>query len=151
MRKRWLFVTLLVGVLALGVTGGTVLAQNGSVGGDSPLGKFASRVANILGLDEAQVQDALDQATREIQDESLQLRLDRMVERGRLTQEQADAYLEWYLSRPDGLFSGFKHRGFGGHGFFRGGMLGGHGGHGMGVWQQMPSEPAPERSEATSL
>ena len=105
MRKRWFFVTLLVGVLALGITGGTVLAQENGVGGDSPLGKFTSRVANILGLDEAQVQDALDQAAREIRDESLQLKLDHMVESGRLTQEQADAYLEWYQSRPDGLFS----------------------------------------------
>jgi hypothetical protein len=148
MRKRWFFVTLLVGVLALGITGGTVLAHDGGVGGDSPLGKFTSRVANILGVDEAQVQDALDQASREIQDESLQLKLDRMVESGRLTQEQADAYLEWYVSRPDGLFSGFKLRGFGGHDFFRGGMFGRHG---MGFWHQMPSEPAPESSESISL
>ena len=146
MKKRWLFVPLLVGVLALAVTGGTVLAQEDGVAGDSRVGKLASKVAAILGLDETQVQDALDQATREIQDETVQMKLERMVENGRLTQEQADAYLEWYMSRLEGPLPGHRLRGLGGHGFHRGGMMGGHG---MGFWNQMPSEPAPESSDAT--
>ena len=143
MRKRWFVATLLVGVLAVGLTGGTVLAQTDGTSSDSPIGRFASKVATILGLDETLVQDALKQAAGEIQDEAIQRKLDYMVENGRLTQEEADAYLEWYQSKPEGIFSG---RGFGGHGFFRGG---GHGGHGTGFWQQTP--PAPESTETTSL
>jgi len=142
MRKRWFVATLLVGVLAVGLTGGTVLAQTDGTSSDSPIGRFASKVATILGLDETLVQDALKQAAGEIQDEAIQRKLDRLVENGRLTQEQADGYYEWYQSRPEGIFPG---RGFGGHGFFRGG----HGGHGTGFWQQTP--PAPESTETTSL
>ena len=142
MKKRWFVATLLVGMLAVGLTGGTVLAQTDGTSSDSPVGRFASKVATILGLDETLVQDALKQAAGEIQDEALQWKLDKLVENGRLTQEQADAYYEWYQSRPQGIFPG---RGFGGHGFFRGG----HGGHGMGFWQQMP--PAPESTETTAF
>ena len=142
MKKRWFVATLLVGVLAIGLTGGTVLAQTDGTSSDSPVGKLASKVAAILGLGETQVQDALKQAVGELQDEALQRKLDRLVEIGRLTQEKADAYYEWYQSRPEGIFPG---RGLGGHGFFRGG----HGGHGIGFWQQTP--PAPESTETTSL
>ena len=146
MKKRWFVATLLVGVLAIGITGGTVLAQTDGTNSDSLVGKFASKVAAILGLDETKVQDALKQAAGEIQDEALQRKLDHMVEIGRLTQEQADDYYEWYQSKPEGIFPG---RGFGGHGFLRGSMMGRHGGYGMGFWQQTP--PAPESTETTSL
>jgi hypothetical protein len=148
MKRRWLVITLLVGVMAIGITGGTVLAQDGGgvVGGDSPPQKFTSRVATILGLDEAHVQAAFKQAGREMQNEALQRKLARMVEHGRLTQEQADAYMEWYQARPEGLLPGF-----GGHGFHRGGMMGGRGGHGMmGPWEQMPPPPAPGSSTTTT-
>ena len=148
MKKRWFVVTLVVGVLALGVTGGDVLAQDTGEERDSPVEKLTSRVVAILGLDEFQVQDAFDQARREMRDEPIQLKLDRMVESGRLTQEQADAYRDWYMSRPEGLCPGFKLGGIRGHGFHRGGMMGEHG---MGFWNQMPHAPAPESSDATSL
>ena len=60
-RRRWFVVSLIVAVLALSVTGGAVLAQgSGGQDGDSPLKSFAARVAGILGLEETQVQDALD-------------------------------------------------------------------------------------------
>ena len=144
MKKRWLFVTLLVGGLALGITGGIVVAHGGGTGSDSPLESFASRVAAILGLEEAQVQDAFNQAARETQDEGLQRKLDRQVDQGRLTQEQADEYMEWYQSRPEALSPGSPFRGFGRHGFHRGW-------HGMGFWNGVPPTPAPETSGETSL
>ena len=77
------------------------MAQGDGAEGGSPLQSFASRVAVILGLDETQVQDAFSQAAGELQVDRLQLKLDRLVENGRLTQEEADEYKEWYLSRPD--------------------------------------------------
>lgn len=150
MKRRWLIVTLLVGVLALGVTGGIVLAQENWTSGDSPLKSFVSRVAAILGLDEAQVQDAFDQAATETANEALQGKLDRLVDQGRLTQEQADEYSQWYQSRPETLSPGFPLHGFGGHGSSRG-SWGGHGWYGMGSRNGgVAPMPTPESSDTTS-
>jgi hypothetical protein len=123
MKKRLLLPVAATMIVISIVTGGAIMAQENGSGETPVIESFASRVAAILGLDEAQVQDAMDQARREMQDEALQRKLDSMVERGRLTQEQADAYLEWYQSRPEGIWE------FGGLG--PGFGFGGHG-HGMG-------------------
>ncbi len=127
MRKRWIVVSLLVGLLTIGITGGVVLAQEGGGSEKTSLAKsFASRVAAILGLDETQVESAMKQAAGQIQDEALQAKLDKMVESGRLTQQQADQYREWYKARPDSLAPGLGFGGFGGprghHGRHRGGF-----------------------------
>ena len=118
-KPRWLFAGLLVGVLAVGITGSTVLAHTNGEDGGSPIQSFASRVAGILGLAEADIQDALKQARTEMQNDILQHRLDHKVEHGLITQEQADEYLEWYQSRPEGLSARHLNR-FGGFGFHRG-------------------------------
>ena len=109
--RRWFVGSLIAAVLVLGVTGGAVLAQEVS----DPDGglSFAARVAGILGLDETQIQAALDQASTEIRSERLDRNLDGLVESGRLTQEQADEYREWVQSRPEGLSPRLGH---GGHG-----------------------------------
>ena len=62
MKRRWLMITMLVGALAVGAIGaGAVLAGgNGGGEGGSRINDLASRVATILGLDQAQVQDAFD-------------------------------------------------------------------------------------------
>ncbi len=107
MSRRWIMVTVLVGVLALGITGGAVLAQGGETEGDpladSTIKGLASRVAEILGLDETQAQDAFKQAVGEMHEEAVQLSLERLVEMGKLTEEQADEYKVWFQSRPEGL------------------------------------------------
>ena len=75
-------------------------------------------------------QDAMDQAAQEIHDEALQAKLQYQVEQGLITQEEADAFSEWYESRPEGLDHGFGSRGIG-----RGGMSGGaRGMKGHGMW-----------------
>ncbi len=124
-KRRWLYALVLMGLLVIGVTGGAVLAQGEGENGDSSVKSFASRVATILGLEEAKVQEAIDQARTEIQDERIQSILDRKVESGLMTREEADQYAEWYGARPDGSFyPGFMgrkfHRGFGGRGFHHG-------------------------------
>ena len=91
-------------------TAGVALAQED--GGDSKVGKFTSRVAEILGLDEAQVEDAMKQAWQEFRDEAMQSKLESLVEKGRITQEQADEYLDWHQSRPE-ILAGFGKSGFG--------------------------------------
>ena len=76
MKKRWLLIPVVAGLLALVITGGAIFAQgNGHPGGGGPVKEIASRVAEILGLEEATVQSAFDQAIREQQDARLQARL----------------------------------------------------------------------------
>ena len=109
--------------MVLGIMGGVAMAQETSdEDGDSEKRSFAARVADILGLDETTVQDAIDQAKDEMREEALQAKLDSLVENGHMTQEQADEYKTWIESKPEGLsprmFGGFgkkRHR-FGGRG-----------------------------------
>ena len=108
MRKGWIFVALTVGALALALTGGAALAQSSDSDGDSRKGKFAERVASILGLESSQVEDAMKQARTELRDEWLQAKLDAMVESGKITQEQADEYKAWVEAKPEGAFWGFR-------------------------------------------
>ena len=104
MGKRRIFVSLLVGALALAITGGAVLAQSDDSNSNSRAGKLAERVASILGLETSQVQDAMKQAGAELREERLQEKLDAMVESERITQEQADDLKTWLEARPEGPF-----------------------------------------------
>ena len=144
MKRKWFLVPLLVGVLAVGLIGaGSVLAQTDESDEQSPRQSFAARVAAILGLEEAEVQDAFQQARREMENEALQQRLERLVEAGRLTQEQADEYLEWYQSRPDSLAPIAPFGGHGGPGGFKGFGRGFPHHRGFGPWQhEAPSDEA---------
>ena len=129
-KKRWLVMSVVVGLLTVGITAGAVLAHGGGADGESALNSFASRVAAILGLEESQVQDAFTQAKGEAQvakqaarETRIQDKLDQMVADGSITQEQADEYMEWIRSKPEGIGSlrgirGFSSQGYlGGHGF----------------------------------
>lgn len=140
-RRRWFVGSMIAAVLVLSVTGGAVLAQEVGPDGDAPLKSFAARVAEILGLQETEVQDALDQASTEIRDERLEQKLNGLVGSGRLTQEQADEYREWVQSRPEGLSPRFGH---GGRGGFGGRFGGGRGFHGRGHFGVPSEAPAPE-------
>jgi hypothetical protein len=142
MRKRWFFALLAAGLLALALTAGAVLAQSDGDASPSGAKTFAGRVAAILGLDESQVQDAFKQASGEAREEKLQMKLDRMVEQGKITQEQADEYRQWYQAKPDGIMSKSRFRGFGKHGRFGGRSFGGHFSKGFRFHQQAPEEGA---------
>ena len=106
MKRHWFLASLIVGALTLALAAGAVMARVNGTEGDSIANTLASRVAGILGLDEAQVQHALDQVARELrrerQDQASQQRLNRLVEQGRLTQQQADEQQAWFESRPEG-------------------------------------------------
>lgn len=107
MRKQhWLVGLLALTALVLGLGSATVMAQE-SEGEPTRLGLFA-RMANILGLEEEQVQEAYEQARQEMRDERFEemvgQRLDSLVESGRITQEQADELRDWYASRPDSFW-----------------------------------------------
>ena len=51
-------------------------------------------IGSIAGVTFAQTQT-------EMQNEALQSRLQNLVSEGKMTQEQADEYLQWWQSRPD--------------------------------------------------
>ena len=130
MKKRWLALTATIAILALGaLMTGAAFAQEADAGGDSKVGKLGARVAQILGLNETEVTDAIRQARTELHNEAAQSRVDEMVAAGRITQEQADEYIAWLESRPaDG--PGLGHGGFGGKRFGRHGRgMRGHGGN----------------------
>ncbi len=104
MKRKWLAIPLVTGLLAAGLTGASALAHNGDGEGNTPKETWATKVAEILGIeDEQTVKDALQQATREVRLDRLEHRLSHMVEGGVLTQGQADEYLAWYEARPEGL------------------------------------------------
>lgn len=105
-KKHWLIGFLGLTALVLGLGSATVMAQE-TTGEPTRLSLFA-RMANILGLEEEQVQAAYEQARQEMRDERFEemvgQRLDALVESGRITQEQADELREWYMSRPDSFW-----------------------------------------------
>ena len=110
MKKKIAAIAVAFAVLGVGLIGGVVLADEAA---DAGKGKgLIARVAEILGLEEQTVRDAFDQARGEIHDEALGKRLDAAVEKGVLTQEQADALQAWYDARPEDLPRMFG-RGFG--------------------------------------
>jgi hypothetical protein len=100
-KRKWFIVSIIVLALILTVGGGVVYAQTSSAADNGTGDSFAARVAAILGIDQAQVEDAFDQARKEMREEALDSRLQKMVEEGTITQEQADQYKEWAESRPD--------------------------------------------------
>ena len=101
MKRKWLMVPFVTGMLAIGLTGASALAHSEDEEQEPRKDQVAGKVAEILGLDEETVLEALTLAKKEVNLERITHRLDHMVEEGRITQEQADAYIEWYKARPD--------------------------------------------------
>ena len=112
MKKRRIVSSILVGLLAAGLAGGAVLAQatddgtrdSDGDGKSSPMSGVIARVAEILGVEQGQVEDAFDQAITEQAEREAAEVLASLVEKGILTQDQADAFQAWLTARPDGDF-----------------------------------------------
>ena len=103
MKKLRIIIPLTIAVVAVAIISFSIALAQGNEGGDSNVSKLATKVAEILGLDTAVVDDAIKQAREELRDEAIQKKLDALVEKGRLTQEQADEYLNWIQSKPEGI------------------------------------------------
>jgi uncharacterized membrane protein len=107
-KKNLIIVSIVVTVVILvgGILGGVVYAQSGSTTTTSPAttstakDTLLAKVAAILGIDEAKLESAFTQAQQEIQTDALNTRLQKLVEAGKLTQEEADKYLKWWQSQP---------------------------------------------------
>ena len=128
MRKLRIIIPTAIAVVAVAVVGFSIALAQENEKGDSNASKLAAKVAEILGLDAAVVDDAIKQARKELRDEAVQNKLNALVEKGQLTQEQADEYLNWIQSRPEGIPAMRKqffgkmghHKGWKGHGRFFG-------------------------------
>ena len=128
MRKLQIIIPLVIAVVAVAVISFSIALAQGNEEDDSNASKLAITVAEILGLDTAVVDDAIKQAHEELRDEAIQKKLNALVEKDRLTQEQADEYLNWIQSRPEGIpaigkhFFGKRgdHKGWKSHGGFFG-------------------------------
>ena len=62
---------------------------------------LAARVAEILGIDEQELENAFKQAQSELRGKVLDTRLQELVNQGEWTQQQADAFKAWIKARPD--------------------------------------------------
>jgi len=149
--KRFIIVAVLAAVLLAGSIGGIALADDEDNDGQivAPCGALWDRAAEILrdsGVEVTsdQLQDAFAQAGNEARQAAMEDRLAELVEEGVIDQAQADEYLQWWQSKPDGL-EGF---GFKGHrGFHRFGGMRGFGGtrdfSGEQSYWGMPGFPGP--------
>jgi hypothetical protein len=126
--KKFIILTVLGTVVLVGSITGVVLAQNGDdsqpgVGHEALLERTCTIYEDNTGvaIDPEALKDALAQAQSEMRAEALQNRLQSLVEQGKLTQEQADQYLEWWQAKPDAPAGfGFRGPGFPGMGGPRG-------------------------------
>ena len=54
-----------------------------------------------VAINPQELENAFAQACSEMRAEALQNRLQSLVEQGKITQDEADQYTEWWQSRPD--------------------------------------------------
>jgi len=99
-RKKFILIALLAAVVLAGSTVGVVFAQSENNADEQPK-TLLSRVAEILQIDEQALKDAFIQAQKEMQTEAVERYLEKAVEQGAMTQEEANQYLEWWRARPD--------------------------------------------------
>ena len=116
MRKRKWFVPMVVVLSVLligGITGGIVAASDDSSTAEDQI-QLGDRYHVLLDracavyeeetgvtIDQEQLRDALKQARQEMREEALENWLQKLVDNGEITQEEADQLLEWWQSRPD--------------------------------------------------
>ena len=129
--KKFIIITVTVAAVVAGCLAGVVFAnpENGDASQpESKYGALLDRVCEIyeentgVTIDPQQLRDAFVQAQSEMRDEALESRLQYLVDQGKITQDEADQYLEWWQSRPDVPFN------FGFPGFRSGPRLHGWGG-----------------------
>jgi hypothetical protein len=109
-KKVVLLVAVAVAVLISGVVAGVTLAQSGNstqTQANTRYQELLNKVATIyqqntgVTIDPQQLEAAFTQAQKEMQSEALQTWLQNLVTQGKITQAQADQYLQWWNSKPD--------------------------------------------------
>jgi len=85
------------------IVGIAVYADDGDSSTKNPQSALMAKVAEILGVDQDDLENAFTQAREELRDEAVQDRLDKLVENGVLTEEEAQEYADWLDERPEDL------------------------------------------------
>ena len=143
-KKVVLLAALAIAAIIGGVVAGVTLAQSGSgneTQANTQYEALLNKVATIyqqntgVTIDPQQLETAFTQAQKEMQSEALQTWLQNLVTKGKISQEQANEYLQWWNSKPDVPLLGLP----------RGeGMM--MGGRGHGCWggnETIPEMPGP--------
>lgn len=99
-RKKFIIIGLLATVLLAGSIGGVALAQTEN-GDDSQPKTLLARVAEKLGINQQELEDAFAEAQSEMRDEALDSRLQKLVDEGKITSDQAEQYKAWLQAEPD--------------------------------------------------
>jgi N12 class adenine-specific DNA methylase len=101
MRKiqKFVLATVLVAIMLISSAPAIAMAQ----GNKAPerRGALIAQVAEILGIDQQELENALKQAQMELREETLDARLQELIAEGTLTQEQANQLESWINARPD--------------------------------------------------
>jgi hypothetical protein len=105
-KRKILIISVLAAVviLTIGLIGGAAYAKSSTSATTSPANPqmvLADKVASILGLDASTVEAAFTQAEKEIRSEALDSQLQKLVEAGKINQDQATQYKNWLESKPD--------------------------------------------------
>jgi uncharacterized protein HemX len=101
-KKFIAIISVLAAVILLGVCAGVVFAQNQDSNNNSTkTNPVMARVAEILGIDQQKLEDAFNQAMKEQREQKLDQYLQKLVEDGQITSEQATQYKNWLESKPD--------------------------------------------------
>jgi hypothetical protein len=151
-KKKPLIITLIAIAATIGITTGLVFAQD--EGDATQPGAqheaILERVCQIyedntgVAIDAQELQDAFAQAQDEMMAEAMQNHLDKLVEEGVITQDQADQLKEWWEAKPEISLPGRP--------MLRGGPGGrfgpGPGGFGFPRGQCIPDETTTETSFA---
>lgn len=119
-RKRWLLVPAAAALLAVGIVGGAALAAGVGGPGYGPAPGFGmagdsddkrgghrdmetrllARVAEIVGVEAAALEQAFDTAFNEFANEEFAAKMNALADDGTLTEEQAAAAIAWFNDRP---------------------------------------------------
>ena len=113
-KKMKVLVSTLVAVLLLTV-GGTAIAMAQEEEEPAPqveANGLLTRVAEILDIPEEDLLAAIDQARQEMRGEAFDQALDKAVEEGLMTQEEADEIKEWWEQKPEVMDRGLFGRAF---------------------------------------
>ena len=114
-KRKWFIPVVVASVLLIGgIVGGVVVAGSDNTTNTEDQSQATNRCQALLdrvcaiyeeqtgvAIDSEQLKDALKQARSEMQDAALGNWLQNLVNKGEITQEEADQYLQWWQSRPE--------------------------------------------------
>ena len=112
MNKKVKIIAIMLGIIILisSIVGGVVFAQDSDSSSDtstttttivSRQDTFLSALAAKLNISIDQLKTYIKEAQNETQSQYMRDKIDALVAAGKITQDEADQYLEWWNSKPD--------------------------------------------------